>query len=313
MKYYIVFFLSFLSLKTIAQTGHLKEFYPENKLYRKLKVQDVIDSFMIVPANSRIIRYDTSGRKLNSYYYACPGCAAPVQWVSNGDTLTCLQYYGDSMNRKLFSREQFIYNKKGEILHYSICHDPFSSGDGVYARVNNFFYNSTGLFCKMEYTNNNYLIAVDQKMVIAENDVKLNSAIYYTYRKTNNGITIIGKESVGKTDWRFIDTFLYDHNNRLIRTSSFSKQGVVGELVLNNLNMITEYKFRDNSVFTTEYYTHCLAVSPTFGCLTELVSPDIDKRELVFDKKGLLLREYGYYSHNGEKYIISKYDYTFYK
>jgi hypothetical protein len=312
MKYSVVFFLLFLSLKNIAQTEHLSEFYPENKLYRKLKVKAVIDSFMIVPANSRIIRYDTSGLKLSSYYYSCPDCAAPVQWISNNDTLTCLQYYRDSTKGKLFSREQFIYNMKGEILSYSVCHDPYTSGSGVYAEAVNFFYNSIGLFCKMEYSNHNYHKPIKPDMVIAENDLNLTSAVYYTYRKTNNGITIIAKETIGKTDWLVIDTFLFDLNNRLIRSSSFSKRGFVGEIALNNLNRITENKFRDNSVFTKEYYTHCLAESPKMGCLTELLS-DIEKREMVFDKKGLLLAEYGYYPDSGEKYIISKYYYTFYK
>jgi hypothetical protein len=312
MKYIVVFFLLFLSFQTVAQTEHLKEFYPENKLYRKLKVKAVIDSFMIDPANARIIRYDTSGRKLNSYYYGCPGCASPVHWISNGDTLTCLQFYRDSTHRKLFSREQFIYNKKGEILQHSICYNPFTPGDGVYARINNFFYNSTGLFCKMEYTNHNYPKTVEANMIIAENDLNISSAIYYTYKKTNSGVTIVGRETMGSKDWRTIDTIVYDKANCITRKSSFSKKGTDGERSLTNFHPVKVYSWKGMILTILEFYAYCFAESPQYGCLTTITS-DTDKREFIYDKNGLLQAEYSYYPHNGQKYLVSKYYYLFYE
>ena len=309
MKYAVVFFLLFLFLKSIAQTEHLKEFYPENKLYKKLKVKAVIDSFMIDPANSRITEYDTSGRELCSYYLGS-GCS-PYIYLKSGDTLTKLKYYGELTQANIFSFEQFIYNSKGEILKHSLSNKSYTGEKAIYAKLDVFFYNSTGLFCKMEYTNHDYPKTVEANMVIAENDLKISSAIYYTYKKTNNGITIVARETIGSIDWRSTDTIVYDKMNHLVKRNSFSRRGTPGEVVHDNLNMIEEYHFKDFRIGTRQFYTYCLAIASDGYCLSPQQS-EINAGEIWLNKQGLKEAEYSYYA-NGAKHLVSKYYYLFYE
>src|SRR5688572_24538026 len=134
MKYCFIFFILLLSVRTVAQPGHLSVFYPENDLYKKLKVKAVIDSFMIVPANSRIIEYDTSGRELNSYYSSCISCAGYRSFVftRQGDTLYRTKPSGDTSTGKIFSFERFIYSRTGKIMSYALSHKSYTLEKEIY-------------------------------------------------------------------------------------------------------------------------------------------------------------------------------------
>jgi len=310
MRYIIFPLFLFLSIKGIAQTEHLKEFYPENKLFKKLKVKAVIDSFMIVPENSRITEYDTLGRELGSHYLKAG--YNPYLYTRSGNTLTRYRYYGEPTHGPVFLFEQFIYNSKGEVLKHALAYKSYTGGEEVYAKLDVFFYNSSGLFCKIEYTNHNYPKAVEREMVISENDLKISSAIYYSYRKTSNGVTVTAKETMGNKDWRTIDTIVYDKMNRLIRRSSFSRKGVVGELGYENLNVVTENYFYVNRLSTQDFYTYCLAVTSDGYCLSPQ-RVETNTSEIWLNKQGLPEMEYSYYPHNGQKYLLSKYYYLFYE
>jgi len=310
MKYFIVFFLLFFSLKTVAQIEHLKEFYPENKLFKKLKVKAVVDSFMIAPENSRITEYDTLGRELGSHYLKAG--YNPYLYTRNGDTLTRYKYYGEPGHAPLFSFEQFIYNTKGEILKHALAYRSYTGGKEIYAKLDVFFYNSTGLFCKMEYANHDYPKAIEERMIISEHELKIASAIYYSYKKTSSGMTVIAKESMGSSDWRITDTVVYDKMNRLVKKNSFSRRGTSGEMVHDNLNMIEEYHFKEFRITSRRLYTYCLAVTSDGFCLSPQ-RVETDTREIWLTKQGLPEIEYSYYPHDGQKHLLNKYYYLFYE
>ncbi len=309
MRYCFIFFLLFTSVTAAAQTTHLSKFYPEHISYKKLKVKAVIDSFMIVPANSRIKEYDESGRELCDHYLI--GGCTPFRYIRNGDTLTRLKYYDKPGENYLFSFEQFIYNSRGDILKHSLSYNSYTGEKKVYAELNEFIYNSTGLYCHLTYYNHDYKKPVMADMVINGDELKLSEATYYTYKKNNSGLVIIAKQTVGNPAWRTTDTIFYDKANRLIKQSTFSRRGNSGELVFDNFNYVHENQYKGSIVIQKEFYTYCLALTNEGACLSpQLV--DIGKEELIYDSNGLLLSESSFYP-NGEKHLVSKYSYLFYK
>lgn len=310
---YILFILMALRISILcAQTEELKKFYPENSLYRQLKVKTVTDSFMIVPGNSRITEYDSLGRELQSYYAGCLKCSSPYTYLTRGDTLFRLQYYRDSVKTWLHSYEAFVYSRSKKIIRYSYCRQPFHYDKGFYAQVNRFFYDeSDSLTCLLAYSSHDYQQPVSAAMTIAETDLTLTDVIYYTYQKQPNTRLVIGKHAIGNPDWRATDSFTYNRHNQLIRVGSFAKRGFVGELGYANLNRVTEYDYQPGVVTEWNYHTSCLIKLPNGDCADPYQS-DMDKGEIILKPNGLPEIKYSFYQ-PGEKLIVSKYYYSYYK
>jgi hypothetical protein len=311
MKYILSLILLLQVHFLTAQLKHLEEFYPQNVLYKKLKVRMVLDSTdRTKPGEATTQVYDTLGRQLGVFYLGKHRQFVPWEYRSSGDTLWRLKYVNDTSIKKLYSYEQFIYSKTKKILRYTICTNSYTFDGKFYAGINTFRYdNNDQLTSQIEHNSYNYSEPIAENMTIDENKLNFDDVINYYYKTSGKNYLIIAKHILGKPDMRVTDTFYYN-DNKLVRTASFAGFGYSGELGRNNLNNISEYQYTKNSVTQLVYETWCLAVDKTIGCLSPQQS-ETDNYVKVYQPNGLPLEHYSLHT-DGSKYYLSKYYYTYY-
>ena len=139
----------------------------------------------------------------------------------------------------------------------------------------------------------------------------MNDLVYYSYLPIKKGKHyIIGKHALGSPDTRKTDSICLDRENRIIRTSSFSHRGNMGELVYDQLTNIATRSYNERTVIASFYSTYCRAMSAKNGCL-DMVELDKEQEEIIYNPDGSLQIVYGFYP-SGEKYVVDKYHYRYY-
>jgi hypothetical protein len=290
---------------------HYDKYYPENKTIKNSRIKYIIDSSeFILPSKFNIKLYDTFGRLIGDINRSVDSFDTPFQYTKTGDTTFRLKYNADKT--ELICYERFVHNKKGQIVSYLDCCNYYFKNDSYYVGLEEFYYDEKNLLkTKLNYFKEDYAGKISDNANIKPTDLRLNDVIYYSYRTFKNGNKlIIGKHSLGNPEGRATDSAIYDKQNRIIRFNSFSKMGTMGEIVRDNVNRITEYKYTGNSILITDFTRYCVAQRPNSECLLS-EETDKDITHIIYNPDKTKQAEYGYYI-NGEKYLKSKYIYAYY-
>jgi len=254
--------------------------------------------------------YDTLGRLIGDINRSVDSFHTPYVYIKRADTIFRQRY--DQHKTELLHFERFVYNSKGQILSYLDCANYYFKSDSYYAGYDEFYYDEQSrLKTKLHYFNEEYPGKVSDTIDIKPAQLQLNDVIYFSYKKLKTGNKlIIGKHAIGEPDRRAIDSFLYDNKNRLLRFNSFVKIGVIGELVRNNLNNITDYRYKGDSLTISTYYTYCQVPLANSDCLA-FYTMDKEITLIIYNKDGTKKETYGFYI-GGEKYLTDKYEYGCY-
>jgi len=287
----------------------LDKYYPENKLIKQQKIKFIIDSSDFhLPTKVYIKGYDTLGRLIGEFNYDIKKFDNPFIYRKINDTLYRLRYRANTT--ELYSLEKFVYNKQGKILQYLICCDYYFKKDNFTVELEDFYYDQNILQSKLRYYKGDYNGIINEKIKIAATDLELTDAISYSYKIFKGNKIVIGKQNVGKQEWRETDTALLDKKNRIIKFNSFAKMASLGCPVGNNVNKVTEYKYSDTSLTITSYTTHCIAPLSDFKCF-QYEKMNEDKTVIIFDKSNKKIKEYSIYN-DGERKLVSRYFYLYY-
>lgn len=287
------------------------KYYPENKTFKRNRIKYVIDSSeFILPSKFNVKLYDTLGRLIGDINRSIDSFNTPYIYSKTGDTTFRLKYNAD--RTQLLCFERFVQNKKGQVVSYLDCCNYYFKNDNYYVGYEEFYYDEKGrLKTKLSYFKEDYPGKVSHTINIKRTDLQLNDVIYYSYKTLKKGNTlIIGKHASGKPEWRATDSIILDKQKRIIRFNSFSKMASMGEMVQNNVNSITEYKYSDSTLTITDYTTYCIAPFSDFKCL-EYSHPDKNITIIVYNGDKTKKVVYGFYE-TGEKYIKDKYEYVYF-
>jgi hypothetical protein len=287
------------------------KYYPENKVVKQNRIKYIIDSSeFILPSKFNTKIYDTLGRLIGDINRSVDSFDNPFVYRYNGDTTFRLKYNEDKT--KLLCFERFVRNKKGQTVSYLDCCNYYFKENSYYVGYEEFFYDEKyRLQTRLKYFKEDYPGKISDTIIIKPADLQLNDVVYYTYQTLKNGNKlVIGKHALGKTEWRETDSTIYDRRNRIIRFNSYAKRGTMGEMVQNNVNRVTEYKYGDTTLTITDYTTYCIAPLSDFDCFQHS-EPDKDLTLIIYNKDKTKRVVYGFYK-SGERYLSNKYEYHYY-
>lgn len=306
MKYIVFLVLISTSLSSIAQLQHLEEFYPENALYKKLHVKQVIDSSSSTISS---FSFDTLGRIVGMYSYYNTDWDNPYIYQKIKDTLYRLKYR--EKGKDIYSFEKFVYSKSHKIISYLECREDYSGDNKRQIQMNDFFYDANdNLYCQIKYSKYDCPDLVAERMTIDKANLDFYDVIYYEYKKRNHTSIIIARHTLGKPDWRRTDTLFYNSKGQLYKKSSFAKQMYYGELLMSNSNRIEELSYNGNNVVYTEYILHCLALQKDGKCF-DMHRSEVGTMLNINDSYGLVKERYSI-SQDNKKSFFSKYSYIYY-
>jgi hypothetical protein len=290
------------------------KYYPENKFVRENKIYLKIDSSEFSkPHGYWMNAYDKKGRLICETFTKMSDLENPFIYIEKADTLFRFKYRS---GKKLYSVERFIYNKKGKIVRYEECRNWYGYKDAFTVSIDLFFYSRNGsLESKLHYYKDKYSGVLNENLQIDLQDVKITDGIHYQKIKNQNGTkTIVGNHIIGKLENRFTDTIVFDRNNRLLAYNNFVKSGSMGCMMGSNINRKTKINYTTKTIKTISTQSNCVFVTHDNKC--------IDKREHIenesltlYNEKGLKTVRYGFRTIKDikEKYIRTKYAYTFYQ
>lgn len=287
-------------------------YHPVNTIIKNNRIKCLVDSspFILTGTKCRAWVYDTLGRLAGEL--SQPGGALKyiVVYKTSGDTTWRMHY--DTGKTVLYAYQQFVYNKKGQIISYLDCGNYYIKDDSYYVGYEVFFYNGEGrLQSRHLYTREDYPGKLSVETIIKPTELHLDDAVNYTLSPFKNGNKlVIGQHTIGKPDWRVTDSIVYDKQNRITRVNSFAKKRTVGEFVGNNVNTITLYQYEDRSLQITRYTTYCYPPGSSNDCLN---TTETEKQVtlILYNHNKTLSEKYGY-NQSGQRYLSDKYGYTYY-
>jgi len=265
-------FFIIVSITCVAQEMDVGSPLPDkyslvNNFVRSRRIKYVIDSSEYYnPGKCRIFIYDTLGRLLGDINYPIEKFDNPYVYRKVGDTTYRSFYYKDTL--KYY--ERFVHNNKGQIVNYLSCRNYLLNPNSYCVYFDAFYYDENNkLQSKLSYYDENFPGKVADNAIIKPTGLKLLDVINYSYKTLANGNKlIIGKHTFGNDYMRATDSSTYDRQNRIIRSSSFSKKGGGGCAAYYNTNGITLYEYSGAKVKITCYSTYCRGVDLQTGtCL----------------------------------------------
>jgi hypothetical protein len=283
----------------------------ENKIVKRNRIKYIVDSSeFISPSKFNLKVYDTLGRLIGDINRSFDGFDNPFVYTGNGDTTYRLKYNKD--RTQLLCFERFVLNKKRQTISYLDCCNYYFKEDSYYVGYEEFFYDEKDrLKTRLTYFKEDYPGKISDKAKIKPADLQLNDVVYYTYQTIKNGNKlVIGNHALGKAEWREVDSTIYDKQNRIVRSNTFSKMGSMGEMVQNNVNRVTEYSYTDTTLRMTSYTTYCIASLSNFDCF-EYSQPDKEVTLIFYNKDKTKKAVYSFYK-SGERYLRNKYEYHYY-
>ncbi len=165
MKLIFTLIATFVFKVSYSQTELLKDFYPENKLYKTLKVKKVVDSFYVNYPSIRTKFFDTSGRLIGEYNYFLDSIENPFIYVEIKDTLYRLKY--KYPHKDLYSFERFVFNSNKKIVEYTECRNSYNGDNTILVNLHLFTYDKANrLLQQIIYRSWNYLEKVRERMNI---------------------------------------------------------------------------------------------------------------------------------------------------
>jgi hypothetical protein len=316
MRYTLLLIVIAISLNCSGQyidPDPMAPFYGSYVLYnpvvKKNNIKYIIDSSAY--GKPSVKYYDKMGRLIGATQRVADSIDNPYVYIKAGDTTSCLQYH--YANKQLICYERFVHKANGQIMNYlKVCRD-YLKENNYFSEYVDFYYDELNrLATRLTYRKYDCVGKVSDKAVIKPENLDLYDVLNYTYKLLKNGKKlIIGKQAIGKKDWRNTDTLLYDKTGRLIYASSFAKRGTMGEGIFSNVNNITEYRYTDSSLKRTSYSTYCGLYDPVIGCFEPKIT-DKEVEILVYNKDKTLNAKYRF-DYYGIKFLFDKYEYGYYK
>lgn len=246
MKQILTFLLPiFFVAQAYAQHEDFEMYYPENPLFKKLRVKSVTDTIASPAFHHYKKEYDTLGRQ-TSWCYIEDSVTTRFKYVKTGDTLTKFHYYTvGSVKHEIYQFETFIYNGLGKILRYQNCGINYENDRTSECNVDRFFYDENNrLTTKLIYTNPRYNAHFTQNLKLADSLLNLTAVYFYQYDKNGKLITI--KEMIGQPENRSTDSLFYEKSGRIIKKVRRQARGFSGEFIVNNIYSVKTFRYAKN-------------------------------------------------------------------
>lgn len=314
-------FLLFMMLLTAfchAQTFHpitdqspADKYAPVNLLVKKLGIKSITDSSAFIsPAGLQVKYYDTAGRLIAELNRLTDSIPTPYVYQYRGDTIYRLRYINN--DTALASYQRYVMNAKGQLLSFLDCGNYYLKKDSYYVGYETFHYDEKGrLNSWISYSKGDYPGKLSASTTIPVTSLEMNDLVYYHYQPLKKGKRlIIGKHALGEMNYRKTDSIFLDSENRMIRLSTFSPRGNMGEQVYDQLNHIHTRTYHGPTVQVSFYSTCCRAMTANNECV-DRVDLDKEQEEIIHHPDGTLKVVYGFYP-SGERYVVDKYHYRFY-
>jgi hypothetical protein len=252
----IIIGLFILTFDSYSQNSDFDMYYPENNLYKKLKVKSELDTIASPAFHHYKKEFDTLGRQI-SWGYVENSVVTRFKYSRSGDTLWKFHYYTkNGVEHDIYEFDRYIYNSNGKIIVYENCRKSYYYGDNFSQfRVDKFFYDETDrLTSELNFTNEKYNLPFAPTLTIPDSLLKLVMVYTYSYDKLNR--LAIKKDMISKPNSRSVDSFFYDKNNRVIKITSRKKHGFLGEFGVENLCRVKLIKYETNKKTVTNYSTY---------------------------------------------------------
>lgn len=298
---YTLFLLLFLSFDIVySQEYPFNKYYLGDSVIKKNKVKSSIYTDISFPHLNTISEFDEMGRE-TVWYYTKNNTKNHSKFLHHQDTLLSIHFTStnDTINSP-HEVSKYVYDKKGNITFYAMCRR--SINDKSEADFTRFYYDEKGkLTSALYFSSYNYPFPINEYFPIIESLFKLTNVESFQYGK-NLQLTAI-KQMIGNKNERYVDSFYYDKQKRLIKRVRHEQEGFVGEMRQQNIFYITEYFYSDTSIIekkTTQY-------EDVFGKSER----DVDMEyEAVKQKNGLTYKTY--WIRNNKKEMSATYDYNYY-
>ena len=295
----------------VTDQAPVDKYSPVNRLVKKLGIKSITDSSAFIsPEGIHVKYYDTAGRLIAELNRLTDSIPTPFLYQYRGDTIYRLRYIRN--DTVLASYQRYVINQKGQLLSFLDCGNYYLKKDSYYAGYEEFHYDEKNrLKSWISYTKGEYPGKLSASLQIPATSLEMNDLVYYSYQPAKKGRRlIIGKHALGEINNRKTDSILIDDQNRMMRLSTFSPKGTMGEMVYDHLTNIATRSYNERTVIASFYSTYCRAMSAKNGCL-DMVELDTEKEEIIYNPDGTLQIVYGFYP-SGEKYVVDKYHYRFY-
>ncbi|MEO7310834.1 MAG: hypothetical protein ABIX01_10590 [Chitinophagaceae bacterium] len=254
MKYLtIILWLFILTFDAYSQGSDFDMYYPENNLYRKLKVKSELDTIATPAFHHYMKEFDTLGRQI-SWRYVEDSVVTRFKYSRSGDTLWKMHYYiKNGIEHDIYEVDRFMYNPNGKISVFTNWRKSYYYGDKfTQFRVDKFFYDENHrLTSELNFTNDKYNKPFASSLAIPDSLLELDMVYSYSYDKLNR--LAVKKDMISKPDSRSVDSFFYDRNNRIIKIASRKKHGFLGEFGVDNLCRIELISYDTNKKTVTKY------------------------------------------------------------
>ncbi len=319
MRIFCFFFLYILlcnngdaqSFHPVTDQSPVDKYLPVNPLVKKLGIRSITDSSAFIsPAGLHVKYYDTAGRLIAELNRLTDSLSNPFVYQYRGDTVYRLRYINNET--ALASYQRYVINSKGQLLSFLDCGNYYLKKDSYYVGYEEFHYDEKNrLKSWISYTKSDYPGKLSASTKILVTSLDMNDLVYYHYQNLKKGNRlIIGKHALGDINNRKTDSFFLDGQNRLMRLTTFSPRGNIGEQVYDQLNHITTRTYNGPTVLVSFYSTWCRAMTANNECL-DRVDMDKEQEEIIQNPDGTLKVVYGFYP-SGERYVVDKYHYRFY-
>lgn len=246
-----------------AQPNVGEKYYPQNELYQKLHVKQVI---AINPDGStyQISNIDKKGRVISEIY---PGNRDTIKhrYIAINDTLFCYTFTNNKHTIKATDTTINVYNAAGKIAFYI-------PGSGVADGYEQFEYNTDNhLIRKWVYKSSQDKEHAYLNTTITKSIPGLKQA--YDITTDEKGRVIFQKETIGEEKERSTDTFIYDAQNRLIKQVTFQQQGYLYcTMHAENIKATQTFSWRGDTCIETyskTWDTTFIGTSPDFSYETD--------------------------------------------
>ncbi len=212
MKHLLLSILLIIPLSSFAQITGMDKYYPADTTIKKAGVKKGIDTRR-GGKEIIVVEYDQQGRRLADYYQ---GNARKnnYHYIHRNDTLTRTTYVTiNDKNPTDSVIERYMYNARGQILHYQKCNNATSTTSSC--MLHRFTYNPQGrLDTMLLYGFATLPHRIDWQFIVDERMMKLNAWYRYTWYQV--GRLGVGQDMMQKTPYHITDSNYYDDKGRLL-------------------------------------------------------------------------------------------------
>lgn len=304
MRYIFIIIILFSSQLILAQNADFEAYYPQNQLYKKIGVKEIVETSNYNPLNKEphVTTYDTLGR-ITSEKSSISNKTTYFVYEQHNDTIIKISYRAPNeiSRADTFKIELFIYNTNGAITNYynfnneryidylysTNCTDNIHLSNLSSTFYNeNFVYNEKGQCIYKHYSINNWVdVPFKISTELPYSTLGFKATYAYTYDKNGNMLTktgIAGDEIIGD-----VDSFFYK-NNQLIRKTTHLKKYFYGRrnFIETNYTTSTENGLKVISLEESSSFRNN-------NTPLDKVEPILKKHKLYYNKQGLLVKVEG--------------------